>query len=73
MPSAHSWKSPQGGYLTREAAHYLRVSERTLIRWRGLRVGPAWTKAGQRVLYRQGDLDAYLNAQRVEPVGEVSA
>lgn len=71
MPNAYPQST--GGYLTSEAADYLRVSERTLIRWRGLRVGPAWAKVGQRVVYRPADLDAYLKAQRVEPVAEVSA
>jgi len=74
MSHAHSWKQPAAGRLTREAAPYLRVCERTLIRWRGLGVGPAWTKVGHRVIYRESDLDAWLDAQRVVPVrSEMSA
>lgn len=57
---------------TAEAADYLRQSPRTLIRWRGLRVGPPWTKAGQRVLYRRADLDAWLDRQRREPAREAA-
>ena len=57
----------------REAADYLRVSERTLIRWRNTRVGPAWTKVGQKVVYQLPDLDRYLDRQRVEPVRDQEA
>lgn len=64
---------PQGGLLTDEAAAYLRVSERTLIRWRNQRIGPAWAKVGHRVIYRPVDLDAYLESCRVAPIGGVSA
>ncbi len=74
MPSSHSWKqSDTAGYTTPEAAAYLRKSPRTLIRWRNQRVGPAWTKVGHKIIYQPRDLDAYLEAHRVEPVREVSA
>ncbi|TQE99068.1 MAG: helix-turn-helix domain-containing protein [Spiribacter salinus] len=53
-----------------EAAEFLRVSTRTLIRWRNQRVGPAWTKVGGRLIYRRRDLEAWLDRQRVEPVRE---
>ncbi|WP_111748621.1 helix-turn-helix domain-containing protein [Salinisphaera orenii] len=56
-----------------EAAEYLRCSQRTLIRWRNRRAGPAWTYVGGRIIYQRADLDAYLNAKRVEPVAEVSS
>ncbi|NWM00837.1 helix-turn-helix domain-containing protein [Klebsiella pneumoniae] len=55
----------------REAAAYLRHSERSLIRWRNARIGPPWVKAGGRVLYRRTDLDWWLERQTVEPVAEV--
>lgn len=51
-----------------EAADYLRVSERTLIRWRNARTGPPWTKVGHRVVYQRADLDRWLDEQRCEPV-----
>lgn len=57
---------------TEEAAEYLRVCHRTLIRWRGQGTGPAYCKAGQRILYRRADLDAWLDAQRTVPVREAS-
>lgn len=55
---------------TAEAADYLRQGQRTLLRWRALRIGPPWCKAGQRVLYRKTDIDAWLEAQRRTPVRE---
>lgn len=55
---------------TSEAADYLRVSERTLIRWRVHRRGPMWTYAGRQVRYRRADLDAYLAGRTCEPVAE---
>jgi len=55
---------------TPEAASYLRVSERTLIRWRVMRAGPPWTKVGHGVRYRRSDLDAWLTRRTVEPAME---
>lgn len=52
---------------TREAAAYLRHSERSLIRWRNARVGPPWIRAGGRIVYRRADLDAWLTRRTVEP------
>lgn len=56
-----------------QAADYLRLSERTLIRWRNMRKGPPWVKAGRRVIYRRSDLDAWLERQTQMPVAEGSA
>jgi excisionase family DNA binding protein len=50
-----------------EAADYLRVRPRTLQRWRQLGRGPKFTRAGRRVLYRMGDLEAYLREQERQP------
>lgn len=55
---------------TAEASDYLRVSERTLIRWRVHRLGPSWTYAGRQVRYRRADLDRYLDQRSHEPVRE---
>jgi hypothetical protein len=46
-----------------EAAKALRLSERTLERMRLTGLGPAYVKAGRRVLYRQADLEAWIAAQ----------
>ena len=51
-----------------EAASYLRTSPRTLSRWRQMRIGPPWVRAGRAVLYRRKDLDEWLAQNRVEPV-----
>jgi excisionase family DNA binding protein len=50
-----------------EAAEYLRVSPRTLQRWRTeAGTGPPWHRAGRRVVYRQRDLDAWLEQDRAK-------
>lgn len=55
---------------TEEVAQYLHKDERTIVRWRSLRQGPPFMKAGHNVLYRKGDVDAWLAASRVMPVRE---
>jgi hypothetical protein len=53
---------------TAEAAHVLRLSPRTLERFRVEGTGPSYLKAGPgkraRVLYRVEDLQAWLNQSR---------
>lgn len=41
----------------------MRRTPSTLYQWRLKRVGPTSLKAGNRVLYRQSDLDAWLKAE----------
>jgi hypothetical protein len=41
-----------------------RLSPRTLERWRWLKLGPAYIKAGGRVVYRLDDVLAYEAAQK---------
>lgn len=51
-------------YMTeREAAELLRVSPRTMTNWRWAGVGPEYTKAGRRVLYRRADVQRYLGSR----------
>jgi helix-turn-helix protein len=49
---------------TKEAARHVKMSPRTLERWRVQGDGPVFSKAGPglraRVLYRRSDLDAWL-------------
>jgi len=64
-------------YLTvDEAAEYLRVSPKTLERWRVDGSGPQFFKAGpglrSRVLYRQSDLDAWLEGFVYKSTSEYS-
>ena len=52
----------------REAACHLKVSPKTLTRWRWKGVGPAFVKVGARaVRYREEDLQAFLEAGRQSP------
>ena len=62
-------------YLTtQEAAKHLRLSARTLERFRVEGTGPKYAKAGPgkraRVLYRKADLDAWLNNHEYESTSE---
>ena len=51
-------------FLTQtEAARYLRLSQRSLERWRVSGFGPRFTKAGRRVLYQRKELDAWAEAR----------
>ncbi len=59
---------------SQEAADILRISIRTLKRMRVEGSGPRYLKAGQgtraRVLYRQADLDDWLNARTYRSTSE---
>jgi excisionase family DNA binding protein len=50
-----------------EAADYLRLSARTLERWREQGRGPIYQKQGRRVTYLYEDLRAYLLSQSIDP------
>lgn len=53
------WVAPDG------AAEYLSVSARILEDWRRAGTGPAWHRAGGRLIrYRLSDIDAWVEAQR---------
>jgi hypothetical protein len=56
-----------------EAAAYLRLSLRTLERYRQTGLGPAFIKAGARVLYREADLADWLSARVVTSTSEARA
>ena len=43
-----------------QLAGLLNISIRTLERWRVEGVGPAYVKAGRRVLYRREDVESWL-------------
>jgi predicted DNA-binding transcriptional regulator AlpA len=56
---------PQSELLTLpEAAEHLRAPVATLRYWRHLGSGPRSFRLGRRVLYRRGDLQAWVDAQR---------
>jgi excisionase family DNA binding protein len=52
---------------TEEAAEYMRVPAGTLRQWRYLGRGPAYVHVGRAVRYREGDLDAWLEANTTRP------
>jgi predicted site-specific integrase-resolvase len=49
-----------------ELAARLKISPRTLERWRWTGEGPAFLKIGGRVIYRLDDVEAYENGRRCE-------
>ena len=56
-----------------EAARLLRVSERSLQRWRGSGEGPTFVRAGRRILYRPDDIEAFLEASKARSTSEYRA
>jgi uncharacterized protein YjcR len=57
------------GYLPEaEMAEQLGVAVRTLRKWRQQGQGPAYTKFGKQVQYRDSSRDAWLRTQEVQPV-----
>jgi hypothetical protein len=53
-----------------EAAAELKKTPRTLQSWRQKRIGPAWSKNGNVVLYHRDALREYLFAGVVRPSGQ---
>ncbi|MBD3335257.1 MAG: helix-turn-helix domain-containing protein [Candidatus Eisenbacteria bacterium] len=49
------------------------IARVTLANWRHRRQGPAWTKAGAKVLYPLADLLDWLNMNRVDPAAREGA
>jgi excisionase family DNA binding protein len=56
-----------------ETAELLRLSERTLERWRVVGGGPVFCKLGKRVLYRQADLEQWIASRAVRSTSEASS
>jgi predicted DNA-binding transcriptional regulator AlpA len=54
-----------------EAAEFLRLSPRTLERYRVAGTGPRYCKLGRRVAYREADLDAWIAARVVGSTSEI--
>lgn len=64
----------QEAFLTqREAASVLRISERTLERFRLDGSGPQFVKAGRRVLYRRADIEAWTDDRTYQSTSEMGA
>jgi hypothetical protein len=56
--------------LQAEAAGYLRVSERTLERWRLEGTGPPFRRFGRRVVYASEDLSGWAAARSFSSTSE---
>ncbi len=57
------------GYITEEEqAKRIGKTVRTLRSWRKQGIGPAWTKAGNTVLYPDDGVIAWLKAKTQQPV-----
>ena len=68
--------SDPGVWRGRQAARYLGVSPDTLRIWRQRKHrarGPAFVRLGRIVRYLRGDLDAWLAANRVDPIALTTA
>ncbi|GAA0905362.1 helix-turn-helix domain-containing protein [Streptomyces thermoalcalitolerans] len=52
-----------------ELAKYLGVPIRTVYSWNYTGTGPKFCRVGKHVRYRPDDVDAWLNAQTVQPGG----
>lgn len=57
-----------GLLTTQEAAQYLRLSSKTLSRWKAAGTGPVYYPIGGRVYYKIADLDDWIEAQAQTPV-----
>ena len=56
------------GMREKEASSYLGVSVKTLQAWRHQSRGPVYYRLGRACVYRQADLDQYMEAGAVHPV-----
>ena len=69
--------TPEGAWQLRtleEAAAYLHTPVATLRYWRHLgTAGPRSMKIGRRVMYRQADIDAYIERQAADTGGGSAA
>jgi predicted DNA-binding transcriptional regulator AlpA len=54
-----------------EAAEFLRLSPRTLERYRVSGTGPRYCKLGRRIAYREADLEAWIAARVVGSTSEI--
>jgi excisionase family DNA binding protein len=55
-----------------ETAELLRLSERTLERWRVIGGGPAYVKLGKRVLYPRTELHRWIASHLCHSTSEAS-
>jgi hypothetical protein len=70
IPDPEKRKAPAGYRTESELASYVNKNERTVERWRKLRIGPPVTFLGKTPIYRNESTDAWLLAQEREQVRE---
>jgi DNA-binding transcriptional MerR regulator len=64
----------QSSYLTQsESADFLRLSERTLERWRVEGMGPPFRRFGRRVVYAKADLERWADSRCFESTCQETA
>jgi hypothetical protein len=56
-----------------QAGSYLQVHPRTLANWRVLGKGPRYIRSGNRALYRQADLDVWLDQHTFQHMADERA
>ena len=49
------------------AAKRLKLAKQTLANWRHMRKGPPYVKIGGKIVYREIDLVAFENKNRIDP------
>lgn len=49
------------------------IPKQTLANWRSLKVGPPYSKAGRRILYRIKDLEDFLDRHQERTTGHLPA
>jgi hypothetical protein len=49
------------------------IPKQTLANWRSLKVGPPYSKAGRRILYRVKDLESFLDRCQRKTTGHLPA
>lgn len=64
--------APTGLLETAEAAHFLGVHPKTLVRWVRKGTVQAMKTPGGRYRYRQSDLDAFVSESMAQPDREAS-
>jgi excisionase family DNA binding protein len=52
-------------YSHKEAAQYLGIGDQTLYNWRHKRRGPNYVRMGSKIVYRQNDLDRYMESRTI--------
>ena len=51
-------------FNTKEVAKYMKISPRTIERWRTEGQGPEYHKVGRKVIYNVSDINAYLASNK---------